>query len=111
VTRAFDALDRLTLALDELARSLESGRPDAVLAAEAPLAAAAGALSTADLDALAARPDVRAAVMNVRLAMQRCQTLGANAADIAAAIIPAGYGATGQRANAWSAPPTIVTRT
>jgi hypothetical protein len=49
--------------------------------------------------------------MNVRLAMQRCQTLGDNAADIAAAIIPAGYGATGQRANAWTMPPTIVTRT
>jgi hypothetical protein len=49
--------------------------------------------------------------MNVRLAMQRCETLGDNAADIAAALIPAGYGATGQRANAWSAPPTIVTRT
>lgn len=111
MTHASDVLDRLTLALDALARGLESGRPDAVLAAEAPLAAAVGALSTADLASLAARPDVRAAVMNVRLAVQRCQTLGDNAADIAAALIPAGYGATGQRANAWTAPPTIVTRT
>jgi hypothetical protein len=111
VTHTTDALDRLTLALDGLARSLESGRPDVVLAAEAPLAAAVGAFSVADLGALASRADVRAAVMNVRLAMQRCQTLGDNAADIAAAIIPAGYGATGQRANAWTMPPTIVTRT
>jgi hypothetical protein len=111
VTRASDALDRLTLALDGLARGLESGRPDAVLAAEAPLASAVGAFSRADLESLAARPDVRAAVMNVRLAMRRCQTLGANAADIATALIPADYGATGQRANAWTAPPTIVTRT
>ena len=71
MTQRSDALDRLTAALDGLAVSLESGRPDSVLAAEAPVATAVHALTTGDLHELARMPDVRAAVMNVRLAMAR----------------------------------------
>lgn len=111
VTPRSDALDRLTVALDELAVSLESGRPDAVLAAEAPVATAVHALTATDLNALARRPDLRAAVMNVRLAMARCHALGAAAAAVAGVFVPADYGASGRRRGHLPVPPTIVVRT
>lgn len=111
MTQRSDALDRLTRALDGLAVSLESGRPEEVLAAEGPVAAAAHALGTSDLTELARRPDVRAAVRNVRLAMLRCHTLGASAAAVAAAIVPADYGATGRRRGRSLLPSTVLART
>jgi hypothetical protein len=110
VTPATDALDRLTAALEGLAASLESGRHEQVLAAEAPLATAVHALGTCDLAALARRPDLRTAARQVRLAMLRCQTLGASAAAVAAAFAPAGYGATGRRARL-STTSTVLART
>jgi len=110
VTPRSDALDRLSAALDGLAASLESGRPDLVLAAEAPVASAVDALNTSDLKELARRPDLRAAVMNVRLAMMRCQTLGSAAASVAAAVVPTDYGATGRRRRL-SSPSTVLART
>ena len=108
---AADALDRLTVALEGLCVSLESGQPDAVLAAEAPLAAAVSALTTSDLATLASRPDIRVAVMNVRLAMDRCRTLGAAAAAIGAVLTPTDYGATGRRLHAYRPPPSLASRT
>ena len=111
VTPRTDALDRLSLALGELAVSLETGQPDLVLAAEAPVAAAVHALTTSDLKELAGRPDLRAAVMNVRLAMARCQTLGGAAAAVAATIVPADYGASGRRRSRSPLPSTVLART
>jgi hypothetical protein len=101
----------LTLALDGLAVSLESGQPHEVLAAEAPVAAAVHALMTSDLNELARRSDVRAAVMNVRLAMARCHTLGAAAAAVAATVVPSSYGATGRRRGPSPLPSTVIART
>ncbi|MEO8481932.1 MAG: hypothetical protein ABI634_06955 [Acidobacteriota bacterium] len=111
MTQRSDALDRLTVALDGLAVSLESGQPDLVLVAEAPVSTAVHALTSSDLTELARRPDVRAAVMNVRLAMARCHTLGAAAAAVAAAVVPADYGATGRRRGLSPRPSTVIART
>jgi hypothetical protein len=105
-----DALDRLTVALDALARVLERGEPDAVLAAEEPVADATAALSQADLEQLARRPDARMAILNVRLAMARCRALGASAREIATLTAPADYGPSGLRRR-WIAPPTMGRRT
>jgi hypothetical protein len=101
----------LTSALEGLAASLESGQPDLVLAAEAPVATAVQALTTTDLDMLARRPDLRAAVMNVRLAMVRCQTLGNAAAAVAGAVVPADYGASGRTRGRSPLPSTSLART
>lgn len=106
-----DPLDRLLVALGGLARGLESGSPDAVLEAEAPLASAVSALTSADLDAVAARPDARAAIANVRLAMERCRTLGEAAADVSRVLAPSGYSAAGRRLDPSRRPPTVSTRT
>jgi hypothetical protein len=111
VIQKSDLLDRLTVALDGLAASLETGQPDAVLAAEAPVASAVHALSTTDLHDLSRRPDLRAAVLNARLAMARCCMLGASAAAVTQAIVPADYGATGRRRQLSLPASTVTTRT
>jgi hypothetical protein len=111
VTRNSDALDRLNHALDVLARGLESGSEEAVLSAEGPLAAALGDLAGTDLDQIARRPDLRAAVMNVRLALERCRVLGESAASIAAAFAQPGYDAHGQHLTSVPRPSTVVTIT
>ena len=95
-----DVLERLTLALDGLCRSLETGRPDAVLAAEEPLADATAAFRAADLAQLARRPDIRMAMTQIRLAMDRCRTLGATAAGLAELLTPGGYGPRGEQRRA-----------
>ena len=98
-------IDQVRTALDDLASALVSGRPDAVLAAEAPLAAAASALNAADPRVLAADPATRQALLDVRLSMARCQLLGRSAADLHRVISPqAAYGPAGKR-------PAMSTRT
>jgi hypothetical protein len=106
-----DALDRLNAALNGLARALESGSAESVLSAEGPLAAALDALATGQLEEVSRRPDLRAAVMNVRLALERCQTLGESAASIAAALGQPGYDAHGLRRPDGRRASTIGTRT
>jgi hypothetical protein len=106
-----DVLDRLLEALDGLARVLETGSPEAVLAAEVPVAAATGALRAAGLARIAGRPDARAAIMNVRLAIARCEALGASAGAIAAVLAPSGYGPAGAHLPPAAMAPTVTTRT
>lgn len=106
-----DVLLRVAQALEALAASLESGRPEAVLDAELPLAAAAGALKAADPAPLTQRPDLRASIAAVRLAVARCQRLGESASAIAAIVTPSVYGAPGRPPAAPSLPATLTTRT
>ncbi len=98
-----DVLDRLLAALDGLARALSSGRADEVLAAEAPLADAAAALGAANRNVLGRRSDLRMMLTNLRLAVGRCQALGASAAALALVVSPVEYGPSG-RPGAASAP-------
>src|SRR6185503_14184652 len=93
-----DAVARMRTALDELAAALESGEPDAVLAAEAPLATAVGAFSTIDRQALANDPRIGSALLEMRLTIARCRSLGRSAADLGAAMLPqTAYGLPGSR--------------
>ncbi len=92
------AIEQIRIALDGLASALASGRPDAVLAAEAPLAAAVSALRALDPRALATDPATPQALLDVRLSMARCRALGRSAADLSAVMFPqAAYGPAGTR--------------
>ncbi|MEZ5316944.1 MAG: hypothetical protein R2752_06035 [Vicinamibacterales bacterium] len=87
MTHTADAVDRVQQALDTLIRALESGRPQAVLDAEAPLAAAVGALG-AGLPPPGRDAAGRRRLEAIRLQVARCRALGAAAADLSAAMFP-----------------------
>jgi hypothetical protein len=104
-----DAIDLVHTALTGLAEALETGQPDRVLAAERPLADAAAALATVDRRAPADPSRLRARLLEARLALDRCRTLGQTSADLISAMWPAetGYGASGQRQTRSTPPPTV----
>jgi hypothetical protein len=91
-----DPLFELQAALDGLAAALTSGDPDAVLAAETPLA-----IATARLTALDGRPDgtaaeLRARLQDIRRSVGRCRRLGAASADLLNLFTAAEYGPAGR---------------
>ncbi len=92
-----EVLNRLRLALDSLAFALELGDAEAILEAESPLRSAINALRAADLNEIASQPDVRAAVLNVQLALSRCRALGGSMAVLSSVLSGPGYGPAGQR--------------
>jgi hypothetical protein len=93
-----DAIENLRTALNALADALAAGRPDDVLAAEAPLAVATADFAKTDFRQFAHDPVVRAALMEARLALARCVALGKSAAELAAVMLPfSGYGPAGVR--------------
>lgn len=104
-----DAIERVHLALTGLAEALETGHPDRVLAAERPLADAAAALATVDRRAPADPARLRARLLEARLTLDRCRTLGQASADLISAMWPAetGYGPSGQRQTRSGAAPTV----
>jgi hypothetical protein len=81
-----DAIQQLQAALDTLASALESGQPDAVLAAELPLAAAAGAFSGLDKANLARNPQAPSALLDLRLAVARCRAMARAASDLGTVV-------------------------
>ena len=92
------AIRQLQTALDQLASALESGRPEAVLAAELPLASAVGDLSTVDKHVLASDPDAPVALLELRLSVARCRAMGRASADLGALLFGhAAYSPTGAR--------------
>jgi len=95
------AIDRLRLALDDLARALASGDADAVLQAEPPLAEALRALASVEVAGLdsAARWRVRQQLDAALGALARCEALGDVVHDYAAAVSEpsTGYGRGGRR--------------
>jgi hypothetical protein len=102
-----DVLTRLTVALDGLAAAMESGDPDAVLAAEAPVGTAVSALRLVPVAELARRSDVRSKVLDAKLALARCRTLGHAATRMTAIVTSTGYGPSG-RHQSQPVPPTTV---
>jgi hypothetical protein len=106
-----DALTRLTVALEGLASALESGDPDQVLAAEAPLGTAVSALRGVELGSLARRDDARAAILQARLALARCRTLGHAAGRLTAIVTANGYGPSGHHTSQPVPASTVTTRT
>lgn len=95
MTLAPDALTVLVDVLDGFADALKSGRADAVLAAEEQLAAAASALRTSDLRALARDPHTRSRLDDARRHITRCRALGASSAELLALGSTPAYGRRG----------------
>ena len=83
-----DAIERVHKALTGLARALESGQPDEVLAAEQPLAEATGALATIDRGSLTDPIRLRARLLETRLALQRCRALGDASSELLERVYP-----------------------
>ena len=86
-----DVLNRVHEALHGLAAALESGDPEAVLDAEVPLATAAAALSRLTPVSIPHTPAIARTLLNTRLAVDRCLTLGQASADLLA-IVASGPG-------------------
>lgn len=95
MTTAPDALTVVVEALDGFAAALESGRAEAVLAAEELLAVAASGLRTADLSALADHPGARIRIDEVRLRIARCRAMGQASTDLSTLLAPPTYGPKG----------------
>lgn len=87
---ALDAAVRLGASLDEVAAALAAPDADALLAAEAGLAATLADLRLPQAGALA-DPNLAAAVARARATLARCRILGASLAD-AARLTLAGSG-------------------
>jgi hypothetical protein len=98
-SRPPDVLVRIGAALDALADALAAGDAAAVLAAEAPIAAAVAELSAWRPDGdERSSPDVRRSLEAVRGSLARCQALGRSAADFSRAVLPgAAYDRAGRR--------------
>jgi hypothetical protein len=107
VTTRPDILDRVQAALDRLAGALYSGGPDDVLAVESELASAVQALPGSALTDLRDDGHVRRRLLDLRLAVRRCEALGAAVGDLSRALQPAlaydRVGRLGARATASSA--------
>jgi hypothetical protein len=108
-----DALQQLRDVLDELARSLETGRADAVLAVETPLASAVHAMTM--IERRDVTPDDRQrlaeSVRAVRQSVARCVRLGRASGDLLRVVFPrAEYGRGGTRQADGASRPTLVSR-
>jgi len=105
-----DALRRLRAALSRPADALETWQSDNVLSAETHVASAARALSTCAVDTLVDLETLRRELIELRMLLGRCESLGSVATQIETAMFPAGYGANGARLPTRSVP-TIASRT
>ena len=89
MTTLAESLLHLTASLDGLSSELVSGQPDAVLSAEAPLAAALAAVAAAMHESSPAdRVSTRALVREARIALLRCRALGRSAEQLARVLLP-----------------------
>ncbi len=88
MTTLAESLALLTSSLDALSEALASGQPDAVLSAEAPIAAALASVASAMHESSAVdRARVRALVREARIALLRCRALGQSAEQLAHALL------------------------
>jgi hypothetical protein len=105
-SRPPDVLVRIGAALDALADALVAGDAAAVLAAEAPIAAAVAEVSAwRPVAGERSSADVARALQAVRASLARCQALGRSATDFSRAVLPgAAYDRAGRRPLATAAP-------
>jgi hypothetical protein len=97
VTTVPDILVQLNVALDGLSAAMQSGDPEAVLAAEVPLSAAARAVAAIDPATVAPSASLAAALLEVRCAVERCIHLGRTSGDLLAIVTgQSSYGPTGR---------------
>ena len=83
-----DAIAKVHTALTGLAKALESGDADQVLAVESSLAEAAGGLAAIDRAALTDAVGLRARLLETRLALERCRALGDASGEMLNALHP-----------------------
>jgi hypothetical protein len=110
VTPAPDALTVLIEALDGFAVALETGRADAVLAAEELLAAAVSGIRTADLTLISRNPQTRGRIDEAHAKLTRCRAMGAAAAGLMAVMGAPVYGPRGLRPLAATTAATVASR-
>ena len=97
MTTVPDVLAQLNVALDGLSAALQSGDPEAVLAAEVPLSAAVQALTAIDPATVTPSPSLAVALLDVRFAVERCIRLGRTSADLLSIVTgQSSYGPTGR---------------
>ena len=111
MTNRLDALARVQVALDDLADALASGRADAVLAAETPLAEATRQLAilTPSSEDGVTRAALRRRVLDTRASLARCHRLGSSMSAVASALFPQPVYGPGPRAGRVT--PTVAART
>lgn len=97
-------------ALDGFAGALETGRADAVLAAEEVLAAAVSSIRTADLTLLSRHPDTRIRVDEARHKLLQCRAMGAAASGLTAVMGMPAYGRRGVHAVPLTTEATLASR-
>ena len=90
MTTPLDVLTRVQTALEGLADVLAAGRPDAVIAAETPLAEASRrlALLTSQTVTVVNKAELRRQVLDARAAIARCERLGASLSAVTAHLFP-----------------------
>jgi hypothetical protein len=107
-----DAIDRVTHALAGLAAALTTGQPDQVLAAERPLFEAVSGFAALGRAPGPLPVDLRARLLEARLAIARCRALGDASADLIATIFPSltSYGPSGAAETRATTSSTVATR-
>jgi hypothetical protein len=106
-----DALTAVAIALERLSAAMATGRFDAVLAAEEPLAEALRRLMSCPAPGGADRALVIDGVRGVRTALLKCQLLGRASASLAQAMAPhSPYTVRGHRGPS-NMPATLQSRT
>ena len=110
MTPAPDALTVLIEALDSFAGALETGRADAVLAAEERLAAAVSGIRTADLAPISRNPLTRGRIDEAHFKLTRCRAMGAAASGLMALMSTPAYGPRGLQPGVGTPAATVVSR-
>lgn len=115
MTRTQDAVEQLSDALNGLASALESGEPDAVLAAEAPFERAVQSLASAVRARDARGPEAAKlgpSVAAIRARLAACHRLGETASGLMTAMFTpqTAYGRKGTLIGARLAPPVLESR-
>ena len=95
MTPAPDALTVLIEALDGFGAALETGRAEAVLAAEERLAAAVSGIRTADLALVSRDSRTRGRIEEARHKLTRCRAMGAAASGLSMLMGMPAYGPKG----------------
>lgn len=105
-----DALTVLLEALDGFASALETGRAEAVLAAEELLAAAVSGLRTTDLAPISRNPLTRGRIDEAHGKLARCRAMGAAASGLVAVMSSPAYGPAGRQPGVGSPVATMASR-
>jgi hypothetical protein len=109
-TTLLDALYGLNTSLDNLARALQSGEPDQVLAAEMPIAEAVHRLAARPPRGDADGAALRASLIAIRVSLGQCQSLGWCIVDLTNTLYQGEYGSKGRLGRPSAPAPSVTSR-